>query len=214
MQRTVAYIDGFNLYFGLRSQNLRHLYWLDLSAVVRRLLEKDERLRTVKYFTSRISGPPEKVQRQNEYIDAIAAQPHTQVYFGHYQTHRRVCRCCAYPSEEHHEKQTDVNIAVEMLVDAHRDVFDTAVLLSADADLVPVISALRQLFPAKRVVVFFPPGRGSVRLAQEAHAQRRVRRWVIQACQLPDEVMGLDGYPRRRPREWQLSADPQPETDA
>ncbi|GMV26449.1 MAG: hypothetical protein AMXMBFR58_24800 [Phycisphaerae bacterium] len=205
MQRTVAYIDGFNLYFGLRSQGLRHLYWLDLAAMVRRLLEKDERLAATKYFTSRVSGPPEKVQRQNEYIDAIAAQPATQTYFGVYQSHARTCRNCGVAHEEHNEKQTDVNIAVELLVDAHRDVYDTAVIVSADADLVPAILAVKQLFPTKKLIVLFPPGRGSVRLEQEVHAKRRIRPWVLQACQLPDEVIGLDGYPRRRPPEWNLN---------
>lgn len=205
MQRAVAYIDGFNLYFGLRSQRLKHFYWLDLSATVRRLLERDEHLLALKYFTSRVTGPPDKVERQNEYIDAISAQPATQVYFGVYQSHPRTCRQCGAIHEEHNEKQTDVNIAVELLVDAHRDVYDTAILVSADADLVPAMLAVKQLFPTKRLVILFPPGRGSVRLEQEAHAKRRIRPWVVRACQLPDVVIGLDGYPRRRPKEWTLN---------
>src|ERR1039457_3467198 len=39
--------------------------------------------------------------------------------------------------------------------------FDSAVLISADSDLVPAISAVRRLFPAKRIVVAFPPERFS-----------------------------------------------------
>lgn len=213
MPRTIAYIDGFNLYFGLRSQRLRHLYWLDLRAMVRRLLEKDEQLLALKYFTSRISGPPEKVRRQNDYIDAVTAQPATRVYFGHYQSHPRSCQSCGAIYEHPNEKQTDVNIAGELIVDAHRDLYDTAVIVSADADLVPPIVAIKQLFPSKRVLVFFPPGRGSDRLTQEAHGKRRIRPWLLQACQLPDEVIGLDGFPRRRPQEWTI-APPPPETNA
>lgn len=203
--RVVAYIDGFNLYFGLRSQRLRHLYWLDVAAMVRKLLEKHEAIVATKYFTSRVSGPPEKVHRQTEYIEALQARPGIQLFFGVYQSEQRTCSACGTAWYVHNEKQTDVNIAVEMLVDAHRNVFDAAVLVTADADLVPAVGAIRALFPHKRVMVFFPPGRGSVRLQQEVHAKRRIREWVVRSSQLPDEVIGLDGYPRRRPKEWNIA---------
>ena len=36
---------------------------------------------------------------------------------------------------------TDVNIAVELLCDAHADAFDTAILLSADGDLTGAVQA-------------------------------------------------------------------------
>ena len=38
---------------------------------------------------------------------------------------------------------TDVNIATAMLTDAYRDRFDTALLVSADSDLVPPVRAAR-----------------------------------------------------------------------
>lgn len=212
--RVIAYIDGFNLYFGLRSQRLNHLYWLDVCAMVRRLLGPRQTLVATKYFTSRVSGVPDKAQRQTEYIEAIAALPGLQTFFGVYQTHERTCASCGAVRQEHSEKQTDVNIAVALLTDANRDLFDTAVLVTADADLVPAVVAVRQLFPRKQVVAMFPPGRGSIRLGQEVHAKRRIRSWVLEACQMPDEVMGLDGYPKRRPQEWMLppiSEDTNPE---
>lgn len=202
--RTIAYIDGFNLYFGLRSQRLQHLYWVDLPRMIERLLERGERLVATKYFTSRVSGSPDKALRQNEYIEALQSLPAFSLHFGVYQTHERQCHSCGAPWKDHSEKMTDVNIAVELLTDAHRDQFDTAILVSADADLAPAIVSLRSLFPSKRIVAMFPPGRGSIRLEQLVHAKRRIRTWVVQASQLPDTVTGLDGYPRRRPKEWSL----------
>ncbi len=206
----VAYVDGFNLYFGMRSQRLRHCYWLDVPAAIGRLLESGERLVETKYFTSRVSGPPDKVRRQNEYLDALATRPNIRMFFGVYQTHERRCASCDAVWQWHNEKMTDVNIAVELLTDAYRDAFDTALLVSADSDLAAPISAIRSLLPGKRVVVLFPFGRGSVRLEQLAHQKRRMRRWVVEAFQMPDEVTGLDGYIRRRPSEWsRTSNDPQ-----
>ncbi|MDX2018060.1 MAG: NYN domain-containing protein [Planctomycetota bacterium] len=208
MQRVVAYVDGFNLYFGLRSQGLRSAYWLDLGRAIRRLLERDEQLVGLKYFTSRISGPPDKVRRQNDYLDALIAHESIEVFFGHYQSNPRTCRTCGATSVEPSEKQTDVNIAVELLKDAHQNAFDSAAIVSADGDLVPAVIAVRQLFPSKRLMAFFPPGRGSERLGAEVHTKRRIRPWLARACQLPDEVMGVDGFPRRRPQEWGGPAAP------
>ena len=31
MERVSVYVDGFNLYYGLRSRGWRRYYWLDLS---------------------------------------------------------------------------------------------------------------------------------------------------------------------------------------
>ena len=41
---------------------------------------------------------------------------------------------------------TDVNIAVELLHDAHTDLFDTAILVSGDSDLTSAITALRERY--------------------------------------------------------------------
>ena len=54
--RTAIYIDGFNLYFGLKSKGWQKYYWLDLWEFSTRLADK-RKLVSVKYFTSDISGP-------------------------------------------------------------------------------------------------------------------------------------------------------------
>ncbi len=206
--RVIAYVDGFNLYFGLRSQRLAHLYWLDVAAMISRLLERRELLVATKYFTSRVSGSPEKAKRQNTYLEALQTRPQLSMYFGVYQTHPRNCHSCGTVWEVHSEKMTDVNIAVELMTDAHRNLYDTAVIVSADADLSPAIIAVRALYPDKSIIVMFPPGRGSVRLEQIATAKRRIRPWVLAASQLPDTVTGFDGHPRQRPIEWSLPGPP------
>jgi hypothetical protein len=36
--RVIAYFDGFNLFFGLKSKGWKQFYWLDVHAVARALL--------------------------------------------------------------------------------------------------------------------------------------------------------------------------------
>ncbi len=167
--RVIVYIDGFNLYFGLKAKRWRKYYWLDLKRFAKSLLKPDQILVDVKYFSARISGPPAKQRRQSAFLEANQRLETCQMYFGHYQEEPRRCPKCGESYSVPHEKMTDVNIVVELLTDAVKDRFDTAILVSGDSDLSPVIVKVRDLFPYKRVVVAFPPKRHSKRLRECAH---------------------------------------------
>ena len=54
MQRVIAYVDGFNLYFGLKDSQFKKYYWLDLPAMAVALLRPDQQLVATHYFTARI----------------------------------------------------------------------------------------------------------------------------------------------------------------
>ncbi|RPH91946.1 MAG: NYN domain-containing protein [Calditrichaeota bacterium] len=43
-QRVIAYIDGFNLYFGLKSKGWKRYYWLNLQKLVENLLKPGQTL--------------------------------------------------------------------------------------------------------------------------------------------------------------------------
>lgn len=97
---------------------------------------------------------------------------------------------------------TDVNIASRMLVDSFQDKFDTAFLISGDTDLIPPIKEIKSLFPKKRIIVAFPPGRHNISLQNMAHASFIVGRKKLLDSQLPEEVAKPDGYILRRSAEW------------
>lgn len=64
-ERVICYVDGFNLYFGLRDSRLRRYYWLNVRRLAENLLRPHQSLVETKYFTARISGamrgdPPAK----------------------------------------------------------------------------------------------------------------------------------------------------------
>ena len=96
----------------------------------------------------------------------------------------------------------DVNIAMELLVDAQLDKFDTAMLISADSDLTGPVLKVRNLFPKKRVVIAFPPDRVSERLKREANAWIRIGEASIRQNQLPDPVVKAGGINLSKPVEW------------
>jgi uncharacterized LabA/DUF88 family protein len=202
MPRVITYIDGFNLYFGLKSQGWERFLWLDVQALSRNLLKPDQTLVRTKYFTSRVAQPPDKAKRQSTYIDAINTLAETSTYFGRYQTNPHTCRHCGHVHHANSEKMTDVNIAVELLQDAFQDSFDAAVLISADSDLIAPIEAVKKLFPNKRVIVACPPGRFSQHLCKSAHAFLKIGHGSIEKSQFADEVPTASGFILRRPASW------------
>ncbi len=44
MERLIAYVDGFNLYFGMRETGWQRFYWLDIELLVRNLLKPYQKL--------------------------------------------------------------------------------------------------------------------------------------------------------------------------
>jgi len=200
--RVITYIDGFNLYFGLREQGWRKYMWLDLPALSRSLLRSDQSLLRTKYFTSRVSGNPGKEQRQSAWLDDIGTLSDLSIYWGRFQADRKECKTCHAASFVPQEKKTDVNIATELLCDAHSDAFDTAIIISGDADLVPPIAAIRRLFPNKKIVVAFPPCRYSAELALNAHASMRIFESNFRKSRLPESVPTASGTVVTRPPKW------------
>ena len=205
IDRVVAYIDGFNLYYGMRSKGWRRYYWLNVHLLVENLLKQDQMVMGVKYFTSRVSATardPDKSRRQNAYLEALQTLKDVSIYYGHYLENTVKCFKCGAQWQVAEEKMTDVNIAVEMMVDAFQDRFDTALLISGDSDLTASVLNIRRLYPAKRIVAAFPPNRTSARLQQVTNAFFMISRRKLAASQFPDVVTKADGYKLARPGPW------------
>jgi hypothetical protein len=63
IERVIVYIDGFNLYFGMREAGFDKCRWLNLRKLAENLLQPHQKLVQVKYFTSRVSNSPDKQKR-------------------------------------------------------------------------------------------------------------------------------------------------------
>ena len=202
MERVIGYIDGFNLYFGLKASNWQRYYWINLQLLVANLLKSNQELVFTKYFTSRVSTPPDKQLRQSVFLEALETLDDFRIFYGKYQSYPRRCSKCGFKDYVPNEKMTDVNIAVEMMTDAFQDHFDTALLMSADSDLSGVIQSIKILFPEKRVVVAFPPQRHSAVLEKQAHASFIIGRANLAKSVFPVEVQKPNGFILKCPEKW------------
>lgn len=200
-ERVVVYIDGFNLYFGITS-TYPDLKWLNVELLAKNLLKPHQTLVSVKYFTSRVKNNPSKEKRQRVYISALETT-NTSFVYGHYKSKQKKCSSCKYPWNDNEEKMTDVNIAVHMLTDAMDDLYDMAMLISGDSDLVPPITAVHLKFPTKRVIVAFPPNRVNNSVKKVSNANLIIGKQVLKRSQFPNSIILSDGFELKKPIEWQ-----------
>lgn len=205
MSRVNVYIDGFNLYFGLRAAGLKRYYWLDVVALSQALLLPGQTLGHVHYFTARIRNNGHNaasVARQGDYLDALATLSPLTTQFGHFLVKSKTCRSCGSTWTTYEEKMSDVNLAVQLVLDASDNAFDTAIIVSGDSDLTTPVRQVLTRFPTKRVVIAFPPCRNSEALKGAASAHTRVGQNKIRNSQLPDPVITPAGVSLSRPATW------------
>jgi 6-hydroxy-3-succinoylpyridine 3-monooxygenase len=205
--RTIVYIDGFNLYYGV-IRATPALKWLDIERFCRYLRPNDD-IRLIRYFSALISGPT--APNQMTYLRALATTPLVEVILGKFK--RKSARCgvttCVsnvrlYQTWE--EKRTDVNIAIYMLDDAYQDACDRLVLFSGDSDLVPAVNAVRARFPQKKITVYVPaqnPVRGAaVELRASAHTHRNLPLQLLAKSQFANQLPDGAGGFITRPITW------------
>ncbi len=199
------YIDGFNLFYGMRARGWRRYYWLNLEQLARNLLRPSQSLQFVRYFTASLipdNSDAGKDARQTTYLDALETLPNLSIQLGYFQPQRSQCSNCGKVRQTYEEKMTDVNISVALLNDAQDNLFDTAMVISADSDLVGPIQSVLNRYPNKRVIAAFPPDRKSKHLRQVVNASFTIGRNKLRDSQFPDEVIRDDGFVLTRPGAW------------
>lgn len=199
-ERVVVYIDGFNLYRGM-IQSWQDTKWLDVYSLCESLMKPNQHLVEVKYFTARVIKDPPKEKRQSIYLEAIEEMG-TSIKYGQYLANSVSCRKCKCKWTQYKEKMTDVNIAVDIIIDAVHDLYDMALVISGDSDLVPPIKAVYQNFTDKRVVVAFPPNRKSISLEKAAKRSFILGRKKLIDNQLPISIVKKNGYVLKKPSTW------------
>ena len=200
-ERVIVYIDGFNLYFGMKEAGFTDLKWLDVMKLARSCLKPGQVLQEVKYFTSTITRDPVKAEKQKTYLDALAAKG-AIIIRGKYQTKKVRCEKCAHFWLRTNEKMTDVNIATSLIMDTVTNRCDVAILISGDSDLIPAILSVNKHLPPKKVTVIFPPFRHNRSVALAAKGSYELGRKRLKDCQMEDTVISTNGFALEKPEAW------------
>ena len=205
--RSIVYIDGFNLYYGAIKGGSHK--WLNLEKYFQKLRSNDD-IKRIYYFTARVSGPSEK--NQAAYLEALATLSLVEVRLGRFKFKNVKCRvrACTFAGwklfKSPEEKQTDVAIGIQMVVDAFDNNCDRFVLVTADSDLLPAIRTIKLRFPKKEIILYVPATstiRGAAtELRGAADKDKTLPLDLLRHCHLPARVPDGAGGFIEKPAAW------------
>lgn len=194
-QRAAVYIDGFNLYHPIREMGEPFLKWCNLWQLSEIICQPNGlRLARVVFCTAMPLHNPDSLGRHRTFNNAQTASG-VKVVEGHYIFNDEIGR--------HSEKQSDINVALSLIVDAMDDVYDWAFLVSADSAQAATARVLKERFPQKKLAIVAPPNRRPPDKAR-TYADRSftITRDQVERALLPNFVKSLDGGFIRRPAEY------------
>ena len=209
MKKVIVYIDGFNFYYGLKSNiKWRKYYWIDIVRLFEMFIRKDKDLVAVKYFSARPDSF-EKSTNQNAFFQANSQNPKFELILGKYLKKEIKCYNCGYTIQTFEEKETDVRIATQIINDVYEKKCDISIVVSADSDMVPAIELAVK--SGHEVSVFFPPFHYSGKLLSLSsckpvyleHYESRFKK-----CLMPDVVhLNSSNFDLKIPEKWKNYQD-------
>ncbi len=216
--KTNVYIGGFNLYYRLLKCNPQ-FKWLDLRALTHALLQPQNQVQTIRYYTARVSGrfDPAAPARQQIYLDALRSVPEITIHLGSFLVTKPWAGIVhppqlrggnvpqfipPYPDVakvwKTEEKGSDVNLGSHLIRDACQGQFEVAAVLSNDTDLVEPIRIVTQELGLP-VGLLCPVPKPAGGLTQVASFIRHIRLQHLQISQFPDIIPGSS---ITRPGSW------------
>jgi uncharacterized LabA/DUF88 family protein len=189
-ERVACFIDGFNLYHAIHRLKKPHLKWVNLWSLASVFIRpKSQRLENVYYFSAYADWLPDARQRHLRYVRALTAANVTPI-MGKFKQKDRKCSKCKYTWLSHEEKETDVNIALNMLNLAYKNQYDRALLISNDSDLAPAICMVRANFPYKQITTVVPPlYKHSNELIKASSDKAKITIAHLERCLMPENIV-------------------------
>lgn len=195
--RAAIYIDGFNLYYPIHESGMHQLKWANLWKLGE-LICSPHKATLVKavFCTALPKHYPEKHERHVTFNAAQRANGVT-VILGHHM----------HDGEKWNEKQTDINVALSLIVDGIDDAYDIAILLSADSDQAATAKMFADRLPNKKLLAVSPPNRPvSDKVKPYVWKSFTLSVPMIEQCVMNQPVIGKTGL-INRPPEYDPPAD-------
>ena len=182
--RAALYVDGFNLYYPIHEANQCHLKWINLWRLGELICEPNNATLVKAVLCTAVPAHyPDKRDRHNTFNNA-----------------QRACNVLVVPGHHMHdgqkwnEKQTDINVALSLILDAVDNKYDLAILLSADSDQAATARAFKERFPDKKLLAVAPPNRPvSDKVKPYAWKAFTLGFPLLERCVMPEEVPGKTG---------------------
>ena len=165
-ERVAVYFDGFNLYHAISELDVPHLKWVNLQRLSNLLIKKNtQEVVKVAYFSAiatyfQNTEFESRIRRHEAYIRSLEAKG-VECHLGNFAKRDLFFRGKGYRAkwQRREEKQTDVAIGVHVTRDACFDIYDRALIVSCDTDMLPLFRIIKKDFAQKTLITVAPPGR-------------------------------------------------------
>ncbi len=153
-ERVCVFIDGANFYYQCKD-NLGRTD-IDFGKFAQWLVGPGRTLVRTYYYTVRLTPDhrPEQQKGQQKFLGALDRVPYLEVRLGKLVKRDTNCSACGDHQERWVEKGVDMRVGVDMLAAAAKDLYDTAILVTGDADLAEAIKAVKELGRHVEVAAF------------------------------------------------------------
>jgi uncharacterized LabA/DUF88 family protein len=205
--RTRIYVDGFNFYYGCLKGTPHR--WLNIQRLCTLLLPQND-IQHIKYFTAQVTARPHdpgQPVRQQTYFRALETLGNVEIILGHFLSHEVSMPRSPLTNPTQYvrvmkteEKGSDVNLATQLLVDGFQNLYDVAVVVTNDSDLLAPIQAVRQTL-GKKVGILNPYQRASKQLSRNCDFMKQIRAGVLNASQFPNTMQDANGT-FSKPQGW------------
>ncbi|MBU2577182.1 MAG: NYN domain-containing protein [Nanoarchaeota archaeon] len=137
-RKIAVYIDGSNFYFSIKN---RFNCKIDIEKFCKKMVNKDNLIK-INYYIAPVEqfSNPEMYAQQQSFFDKLREIKNLNIIFGRLEKRKR-------DGETYYvEKATDVNLALDIVLDAQADIYDKAYLISNDGDFSGAVTASIERF--------------------------------------------------------------------
>jgi uncharacterized LabA/DUF88 family protein len=164
-KRVAVYIDGSNFYFSAKKSFNCHI---DIEKFCKKLVENNSLVKINYYIAPVGESNPEMYVEQQKFFEKLRKIQHLKIIFGRLEKRKR-------QGEVYYvEKATDVNLALDIVLDAQANVYDAAFLVSNDGDFSGAVKASIERFE-KEIVYVAVGGRNSISYHLKKVASKTLR---------------------------------------
>ena len=131
-ERVVIYIDGSNFYFSIKKFNLK----IDIEKFCKKLAENSG-IEKINYYIAPIkrSNNPNGYSAQQKFFNRLRKIEKLNIIFGRLEKRKNV------DIVYYVEKGSDVNLSLDLVLDAQKGLYDKAFLVSNDGDFSSAVSS-------------------------------------------------------------------------
>lgn len=145
MKRVCIYIDGSNFYFSVKR---KFKVKIDIEKFCKKLSEENQLIK-IKYYISPVEqfSNPEMYAEQQKFFRKLKKIRNLEIIFGRLEKRKQNGKTYFV------EKATDVNLSLDLVLDAQAGVYDEAFLVSNDGDFSGAVQAVIERFNKKVIYV-------------------------------------------------------------